>query len=308
MSAQRYGGIHSPGEAGKSARRAAAAAGKPVSGGGRRTAFSGRSALSIDIRGRLMFLLPTPLLLAAFFGIGTGDLTGTALSLTAFASLMFGAWMLSEGQKAARAYAARAVARRPAIPRKIIAALAAGLGIAVAQMAGTGGAIGAIGFGVIGLAAHLVAFGIDPLENKRIDLSDAEHGRVADAIENAEKLLREIHNDAQGIGDHEIAERVLSLCDEVRALLRRIEQDPRDLTRARRYLSVHLVGAHEATRKYAESHALLDDPTLRSDYLALLGELEASFQRGRDKLLADDRTDLEVEIEVLRDRLGREQA
>ncbi|MEL6769029.1 MAG: 5-bromo-4-chloroindolyl phosphate hydrolysis family protein [Pseudomonadota bacterium] len=305
MSAQRYGGVHSPGAAGKEARRAAEAAGEPIAKG-KPSPFSGRRAMRVDIRSRLMFLLPAPLLVAAFISIGTGNLPATGLSLAGFASLMFGAWMLSEGLKAARAYEARAVARRPAIPRLIIAALAAGLGVSLAQLAGSGGAIAAGGFGLIATLAHLAAFGIDPLENKGIDLSDAEHGRVADAIEHAERLLREIHDDAQGIGDHEISERVLTLCDEVRALLRRIEQDPRDLTRARRYLSVHLVGAHEATRKYAENHAELDDPALRADYLSLLSELEGSFQRGRDKLLADDRTDLEVEIEVLRDRLGQE--
>ncbi|MEM8761359.1 MAG: 5-bromo-4-chloroindolyl phosphate hydrolysis family protein [Pseudomonadota bacterium] len=305
MSAQRYGGVHSPGEAGKAARRAAAATGDTAPRG-TANPFSGRRAVRVDLRARFMFLLPAPLLIAAFIAIGSGDIAATGLSLAGFTCLMFGAWMLAEGQKAARAYAARAVARRPAIPRLIIASLSAGLGVSLAQLAGEGGVVAAAGFGLLATVSHLAAFGIDPLENKGIDLSDAEHGRVADAIEQAEKLLREIHDDAQGIGDHEIGERVLTLCDEVRALLRRIEQDPRDLTRARRYLSVHLVGAHEATRKYAENHAELDDPALRADYLSLLSELEASFQRGRDKLLADDRTDLEVEIEVLRDRLGQE--
>ncbi|MEM7498010.1 MAG: 5-bromo-4-chloroindolyl phosphate hydrolysis family protein [Pseudomonadota bacterium] len=308
MSGQRYGGVHSPGEAGKAARRAETAGSTAPGPRGRTSPFAGRRAMRVDLRARLMFILPAPLLFAALLGIGGGNIAATGLSLTGFACLMFAAWMLAEGQKAARAYAARAVARRPAIPRLIIAALASGLGVALAQLAGTGGPVTAAGFGLVALAAHVAAFGIDPLENKGIDLSDAEHGRVADAIDHAEKLLREIHDDAQGIGDHEIAERVLSLCDEVLALLRRIEQDPRDLTRARRYLSVHLVGAHEATRKYAENHEALDDPNLRADYLALLSELEASFQRGRDKLLADDRTDLEVEIEVLRDRLGQEKA
>ncbi|MEO1459583.1 MAG: hypothetical protein AAFV49_18740, partial [Pseudomonadota bacterium] len=55
-------------------------------------------------------------------------------------------------------------------------------------------------------------------------------------------------------------------------------------------------------------HAGSGRPALREDYLTLLSELEDSFMRGRDKMLADDKVDLEVEIEVLRDRLGQEGA
>ncbi|MEM9783468.1 MAG: 5-bromo-4-chloroindolyl phosphate hydrolysis family protein, partial [Pseudomonadota bacterium] len=110
----------------------------------------------------------------------------------------------------------------------------------------------------------------------------------------------------------EITERLASLGDEVRAMLRRVESDPRDLERARRYLSVHLVGASEATKKYAEAlegdEDARDDPRLRDDYVTLITELEQSFQRGRNAMLGEDRTDLEIEIEVLRDRLGRERS
>jgi hypothetical protein len=163
-----------------------------------------------------------------------------------------------------------------------------------------------VGFGGLALGSHLLAFGIDPLKNKGIDLGDAESGRVAAALEKAEGMLADIDGFADSTRDREIATRLHALAKAVRGMLRQIEGDPRDLVRARRYLSVYLVSAHEATRKYAEAHENIRDPSLRSDYLALLSELEGSFARGHDKLLAEDRTDLEVEIEVLRERLGQE--
>ncbi len=92
----------------------------------------------------------------------------------------------------------------------------------------------------------------------------------------------------------------------VRSILGQIEADPRDLPRARRYLSVYLTGAHEATRKYVEHQAETRDATLRTDYLALLDELEKSFARGRETLLLEDRSELEIEIEVLRERLAQD--
>ncbi|MEL6576708.1 MAG: hypothetical protein AAFQ81_12535, partial [Pseudomonadota bacterium] len=65
MSAQRYGGVHSPGAAGKEARQAAEASGERIAKG-RPSPFAGRRAMRVDIRSRLMFLLPAPLLIAAF--------------------------------------------------------------------------------------------------------------------------------------------------------------------------------------------------------------------------------------------------
>ncbi|MEM7178528.1 MAG: 5-bromo-4-chloroindolyl phosphate hydrolysis family protein, partial [Pseudomonadota bacterium] len=102
--------------------------------------------------------------------------------------------------------------------------------------------------------------------------------------------------------------RIDALMTQVREMLTLVQEDPRDLSRARRYFTVYLKSAEDATRKYVDNHARLNDPKLREDYIAMIGELEASFGRGREMLLHDDRTDLEVEIEVLRERLGQEGA
>jgi hypothetical protein len=48
------------------------------------------------------------------------------------------------------------------------------------------------------------------------------------------------------------------------------------------------------------------DPAMRDAFESLLGDLEKSFAAHRDRLAEDDRVDLEVEIEVLQDRLKQE--
>ncbi|MEL7347064.1 MAG: 5-bromo-4-chloroindolyl phosphate hydrolysis family protein [Pseudomonadota bacterium] len=295
MSAQRFGGAYSPG----AARRAASAMPSRQ--------LEGRDTLRPDPRARLMYILPAPLLVAAVTSVIGANLANTGFAIAGFAALVGSAWMANEGVKAERAYNARAVARRPAIPRKLLSAPMSGLGVAFAQMANSEpSVVTAVGFGLLAMAAHLVTFGADPLRHKGIDLSDQEIDRVAGAIEEADTLLADIQGYARAIGDREISERLASLGDEVRGLLHRIAADPSDLGRARRYLSVHLVGAHEATRKYAEAHDQLKDPKLRADYVDLLEALEQSFARGRERMKSDERTGLEIEIEVLRERLGRE--
>ena len=298
MSAERYGGAFSPGGATNADKQASPAAGNR---------FRGRKARKVDVRGLLLFVLPTPLLFAGLGNIGAGDVVGAAINLAAYASLILGAWLLREGQRAEAAYDARAVAKPPAFPRKLVAAVLAADGIGLAAYFGWGQDIlTAAGFSVLTIASHIAAFGLDPMKPKGIDLDDAEASRVSEALDKAEAKIAEIAELARSTRDREIENRVETMLAAVRDMLRQIEADPRDLTRARRYLSVYLVGAHEATRKYAENHEDLGDSALRDDYLLLIGDLEQSFAEGHDKLLQDDRTDLEIEIEVLRERLGQD--
>ena len=50
----------------------------------------------------------------------------------------------------------------------------------------------------------------------------------------------------------------------------------------------------------------LADAQARADYLALLDDLETTFADRSRRLLSDNRSDLDVEISVLRDRLKYE--
>jgi 5-bromo-4-chloroindolyl phosphate hydrolysis protein len=91
-----------------------------------------------------------------------------------------------------------------------------------------------------------------------------------------------------------------------RGLFRQVENDPGDLTAARKFLTVYLRGARDATVKFADAYAQARDAKVRTDYEALLGDLETTFAERTKALLANDHTDLNVEIEVLRERLAQE--
>jgi 5-bromo-4-chloroindolyl phosphate hydrolysis protein len=99
---------------------------------------------------------------------------------------------------------------------------------------------------------------------------------------------------------------VESLASAARDMFRAVEEDPRDLTSSRKFLSVYLKGARDATIKFADLYSKNRDAEARSDYEALLNDLERSFDAQHKTMLLDDRSDLDVEITVLRDRLKQE--
>ena len=291
--AERYGGPHSPEGSPDVA---------PVN------AFRGRKVAKLNIRANLMFLAPLPLL---FAGIGSlmraNPFTATA-ELGALVLLLLSAWLLRDGLRAEDAYQSRKIARPPVIPRKLFAAVLSGLGVFIAVwIAWIQPFMASLGMGLIALAAHVAAFGLDPMRKKGLtDQNEFDVDRAARAIEKAEVTLKEIHDAASRFKDRALESRVEKLGASVRDVFKAVEEDPRDLTRARKFLGVYLTGARDATVKYANLNERARSPEAKADYESLIADLETSFKMQREKLLLDDRDDLDIEIEVLRERLQQE--
>ena len=160
---------------------------------------------------------------------------------------------------------------------------------------------------VIGAVLHFLSFGPDPMKNKGMEGVDTfQSDRVARAVDEAEDHLSAMTDAMKRAGDRQMIARLEQFQTTARDLFRTVENDPRDLTAARKYLSVYLMGARDETIKFADIYARTGDAQARTDYAALLDDLEQNFAARTQKLLLDDRSDLNIEIEVLRDRLKRE--
>lgn len=255
----------------------------------------------VGARVNLLFALPFVFALKAFFQ----DPAGLVLNLGAFGALMLAAWLTREGVLAQAEFDRRDVARKPAIPRKIFGAALTGLGLGLA--AAPGGAGGAMLLGGLGAVLHFGAFGPDPLRDKRIaGVDDFQTDRATRAVAEAEALLARMLHAIRDSGDRRLTDRVDGFARNVRALFSAIQDDPRRLSATRRYLGVYLQGACDATVKFADLYARTRDAGARRDYESLLDDLEARFALRREALLADDRQALDIEIDVLRERLARE--
>ena len=270
--------------------------------------FRGKKAYNSNIRAKLLFLVPLPLLFSGIGELRAGDGTGMLYEFGALGALLLAAWLMRDGLKAEDAYNERKVARPPAIPRKIFASILTGAGVALAAFGGAHvGLMSSIIFGAAAALTHSFSFGIDPLRKKGMEgVDEFDTERVAKAVDKAEKLLAETISASHKFNDRRLEGRIESLASTARDMFRTVEEDPRDLARARKFMGVYLKGARDATIKFADLYARSRDPDARADYEALLTDLEQSFAGHREVLLLDDRRDLDVEIEVLRDRLKQE--
>ncbi len=287
--AQRFGGKFSPSSNETS---------KPAKSG-----FQNARPSRAGGRVNALFVVPLLLIWPAF----TSGPVLMAFKLAALGVLLLAAWLTREGLLAQEAYEARKVARRPAIPRKMFGSALTGLGLALAGFSPDSLLMAPVIFAVLGAALHFCAFGPDPLKHKSAEgIDEFQTDRVARAVDEAEKHLSAMTDAIKRVRDRRLETRVTEFQTTARDLFRTVEDDPRDLTAARKYLSVYLRGARDATTKFADFYTRQPNPQARTDYETLLTDLEQNFASRTDALLRDNATDLTVEIEVLRERLQRE--
>ena len=294
---KRYGGRHSPNysrSAEPQSRDNGSKAGPPA---------QRRRLNPAGARVNLLFMLPFLFAFRAFFR----DPAGLATNLGIFALLMLAAWLTREGVIAQAAYDSRRTARRPAFPRKIFGAVTMGLGLGLAGATGAGGLLAGVILGALGAGLHFAAFGPDPLRDKGIEgIDQFQTDRVARAVEQAEQHLKAMSDAVDRCRDRRVTERLRKFQAHVRQLLRTIEDDPRHLSAARRYLGVYLLGARDAAVKFADLYTRNNDQAARDDFLTLLDDLQQNFALRTETLLDSDRQALDIEMAVLRERLERE--
>lgn len=265
--------------------------------------FKGRKPMRHGAKLNILFLLP---LIAAGVALFQ-PVSGLAVDLAGAAALMLAAWLTRDGVRAEDAFNERKLARHPAIPRKIFGSVLTGAGVGLLVFGGQWNMAAALIMGVIAGALHLASFGLDPLSDKGLEgLDRRETDRIARKIEEAEAVLAQMTDAIKRARDRQLEARVQAFEDTVRQMFRQVEADPRDLTSARRYLGVYLQGARDATVQFVDLYARGRDRQVRADYEAFLTDMETNFAKRTTAMLADDRTNFDVEIEVLRDRLSRE--
>ena len=255
------------------------------------------------LRANLAFLLPFPFIFKAFAGTPSALFSG----LGAAGLLMLAAWLTREGVKAHAEYDARKIARRPAIPRKVFGACLTGAGLMTGAVLWQANEVTLFLFGMLGAALHLGSFGLDPMKAKGMEGMDTfQTDRVAKAVNEGEAYIAGMKDAILRAKDGALEAKVAHFADTARTLFRQVENDPGDLTDARKYMSVYLMSARDATAKFADVYANGRDPKVRADYEALLADLETNFASRTTALLSNNHTDLDVEIQVLRDRLKLE--
>ncbi|MFO1424241.1 MAG: 5-bromo-4-chloroindolyl phosphate hydrolysis family protein [Candidatus Competibacteraceae bacterium] len=259
-------------------------------------------------KGILMFLLPLPVLFAAIVALARGNLNGLLNNAAGYALFLTGALLLRHGLLMEAEYDRRRIAKAP-WPLKTLGGGVVALATGVTAWLGAGQhPIVAVAFGLAALLGCFLNYGFDPHAAKRftdsegVDVTD----RMLEALAQAEQSIAAIEQATRDIRNAEFNGRLRRIAGLARQILKLLEEDPRDLRRARKFLNVYLDGARQVTEGYARTHARASAPELEDNFRRVLTTIEEVFAEQQQKLLETDVSDLDVQIEVLTTQLKRE--
>jgi 5-bromo-4-chloroindolyl phosphate hydrolysis protein len=258
-------------------------------------------------RGLLLYLLPLPLLPALAVSLLRGDFARIVGDLAALGACWGAAVLTRAGLRAEALYRHRRIARRPP-PRRLAAAALLGAGVAVGAHLAVGHdwPLAAL-LGAGSVAGFALAYGIDPLRAKRVPAGlGIPSEDVLRTLEEADARIARIEATSRRIGDVDLSARLGRIAQAARSVVDLLEEDPRDLRRARRFLQVYLSGTEQVTERYARKRSAPAAAELDGRFRSVLQTVEQVFEDQRRHLLEDDTLDLDVQIEVLSRQLALE--
>lgn len=260
----------------------------------------------------ILYFLPLPLLGKAFYELVLrGRFGGFVISLALFALFVFGAELMRRGISKNMDFKARKVALAGGAPLKTMGSIVIGLAtFATAFLAADQSLPAAIAIGIGALLGLFLTYGLDVRGAK---------GVAADAGVSAEEVhealteararigaLEEAGKRLSGSAAYELRQKIRDVVAAAGKVLGLIEEDPRDLRRARKFLNVYLDSAKTVTENYAATSAKSPSPEMEAKFRAVLDDLKTTCEEQYKKLLENDTLDLDAQIEVLKVRLTKE--
>jgi 5-bromo-4-chloroindolyl phosphate hydrolysis protein len=248
-----------------------------------------------------------PLLLA----LVRGSFRDTVALLAAMALLWAGGGLIARGCREEAENEGRTLALSP-LPWKLFGAVSAGVAaFAVSFGPAHDGVAMALLLGVLTGVGCVLTYGLDPRADRSAIEAAAKRAGVkgkdvVDSLEEAHRKVRGIEDAAQRLHSRELKARLDRICGQARAILSQLEQDPKNLSRARRFLVNYLDGTRDVVGQYAAQQRDLADTPLAENFRRVLTTVEQVFAEQEEVLKQDDKLNLEVQIEVLETQLRRE--
>lgn len=259
----------------------------------------------------MLYLLPLPMLIGSLIALFKDGKATVALGAgVAFAVVMLAATLIRKGSEIESQALRRKIVRRAStVPYKLLGIATLGVGIFIGALLGSGESLFmSLLLGGVASLGGLLVYGLDPARTApdapAIGVTSEE---VLEILNEADNKIQAIEAARARIHNVELKDRLRNIITGVREIMGIVEEDPRDLRRARKFLRTYLDGAQRVTEGYADSHKYGQESSeLESNFRNVLTTIETVIGEQKQKLLENNLTELDVQIEVLQLQLEKE--
>ncbi len=249
----------------------------------------------------LLYFYSLPYLFSIIIKLINGEILHLVLVSAVCVAIVLSAVWMGTGLKNKNNYHARKYPNSTPFPMMFLASLIVGGATFVASWLIVGyNLFAGIGFGLAATCGCWLWYGLDPVKSKHISFSDINDSEKAlEILQDSESMVLNIESASHKIGNSEMTQRLGKITSLAREVLGVLYQNPKKITKARRFLNTYLTGAESVVHRYAESHKDLTTQKLEENFREVLVNIEQVFADQHEKLISSDIFDLDVDIEVL---------
>lgn len=256
----------------------------------------------------LLYIYSIPYLFTILSKLLSGEVVNLILSSAIFVATLLSAVWMSTGLKNKRNYRARKYPNNVPFPMMFLASLFLGVATAISAWLLAGyNLFAAVGFGVAAIVGCILWYGLDPTKTKHISFNDVnDSAKALEILQESESLVINIEQSTNKIENKEMTQRLHKITSLARDVLGVLYENPKKITKARRFLNTYLTGADSVVQRYAETHKDEAVQKLEDNFRDVLVNIEQVFANQHEKLLSSDVFDLDVDIEVLNTLLKKQ--
>ncbi len=265
------------------------------------------SAPALFMKGALLYILPLPLLVALFFALVAGDISAILADGLSYALFLIGATIARRGFKIEHHYKKSKIAKAPKLPYKTAAAILLSAATFVASFLLADNSLKLsllLSLGAFG--GFTLYYGLDPRRDKLPD--DLGIGVSAEELlqitSKARERIAHLSALARQIPSAQIRQLLEAIVAQTQEVIDAVEEQPNDLSRARKFFNVYLHRTEQITQEYHEAlKREIVDEKMRTNYIGLLRHLQETIAEQKERLNEEDWTKLDVQIEALTKQL-----
>lgn len=255
-------------------------------------------------KGVLLYLFLIPLFIAVILALLQTNIHAFLLNSLAFALFYATAKLSTKGFAQESEYLHSTLTKAPKIPYKTIAAfMLGGSTFFSAWVAGDKSFISSLFLAVIATLGYYLYYGFDPKKDKLDNLGDVSAAFVLETIGEAKTKLSNIEKHMDQIEDRLLHGKLDIAMTKANNILDTIQEDPKDIRVARKFLIVYIDGIAKVT----DSYVAMDEEDIHSDtkekLYGLMDDLDSRFDKELERLKNNNQFDLDVHIDVLKEQI-----
>jgi len=255
-------------------------------------------------RGTLLYIFVVPLFLAVVLALFQTNIQAFILNGISFFLFLAVASLAKKGFVQESLYHQNTFTKAPKIPYKMIAGYLLGASTFFTTLvSGHQDFMKSAFLAIIATVGYYLFYGFDPKVNKFKNLGDVSSEFVLETINEAKGKIALIKEDMQEIKDTLLYEKLNTAVIKAEHILQTIQEDPKDVRVARKFLIVYIDGMAKVTDSYTALDETDIDATTKTKLHDLMDDVDKKFDKELKRLKSNNEFDLDVHIDVLQEQI-----